>query len=95
MKEQYVTEVVSDRPINPLIDHNGTKAPKLTITFPVPIKQTDRNKVEIDLLERGPDPFSVEFTRHVVELMGSMGGEAFLDEMAELIGKRLIIRNLR
>ncbi len=69
--------------------------PKLTITFPVPIKQVDARKIEIDLVERGPDPFSVEFTKHVVELMGSMGGEAFLDEMAQHIGKRLIIDNLK
>jgi hypothetical protein len=66
----------------------------IDVVFPCEVKQVDRNKVQITV-EPGPEPFSPEWTKHVVDMIGEIGASAFLDDMGDYMNRQLIIRNIR
>lgn len=67
---------------------------KLIVRFPAPIKQVDRDKVEIEL-HPGPSPFTDQFMSETRQIMGINAGEAFLEQMENHILLKTILSGVR
>lgn len=68
------------------------------LKFPRPckVRGVDGRSVEVEVpVIAGQPPFSQEFCKQVVEVMGEVGADSYLDDMADYLMRQFIIRNIR
>lgn len=99
MKNNTVTEVTTDAAWrNDLKPEGYTASRVIDIKFPRPckVRGVDERSVEVEFpVIVGQSPFTEAFTKQVVESMGEVGADAFLDDMADYILRQFIVRNIR